>query len=77
LDLVLRCAALLVFCEVKTRSSTRWGSPAEAVDRRRIGRLRSAAAEYLRVVRPTGVVEVRFDVASVVNGRVDVIEAAF
>jgi putative endonuclease len=77
LDLVLRRGSLLVFCEVKARSSTRWGSPLEAVDRRRIRRLRAAAGEYLRTVRPAGIDQVRFDVASVLNGRVEVVQDAF
>jgi putative endonuclease len=77
LDLILRRGPLLVFCEVKARSSTRWGSPLEAVDRRRIRRLRAAAAEYLRTARPVGVDQVRFDVASVLNGRVEVVQDAF
>lgn len=77
LDLVLRRGDLLVFCEVKTRSSTRWGSPLEAVDRRRVRRLRAAAAEYLHQVRPMGVAVVRFDVAAVLNGSVEVAESAF
>jgi putative endonuclease len=77
LDLVARRGALLVVCEVKARSSSRFGSPVEAVDRRRRGRLRAAASEWLRVVRPVGVQEVRFDVAAVVGGRVEVVEGAF
>ncbi len=77
IDLVARRGGLIVFCEVKTRSSTRWGSPLEAVDRRRVQRLRAAAAEYLRTVRPRGVDEVRFDVAAVVGVRVELVEAAF
>src|SRR5690606_29756803 len=77
LDLVLRRGDLLVFCEVKARSSTRWGSPVEAVDHRRVRRLRAAAAEYLRQVRPRGIAAIRFDIAAVLNGRVELTESAF
>lgn len=76
LDLVLRHGDTIVFCEVKTRSSRRFGSPFEAVDRRRIGRLRAAAGEYLRRAAP-GNSAVRFDVAGVIRGVVEVRRGAF
>lgn len=76
LDLVVRRGSTVVFCEVKTRSSTRYGSPFEAVDRRRQGRLRAAATEFLRA-HERGVTRVRFDVAAVVGESVDVIRGAF
>lgn len=77
LDLVVRAGDAVVFCEVKTRSSTRFGSPLEAVGRTRQRRLRSAAAAFLRADPPVGVQTVRFDVAAVVGNRVEVVEAAF
>lgn len=77
LDVVVRDGPILVCCEVKTRSSARFGSPLEAIDRRRIGRLRAAAAVFLRADRPSGIDEVRFDVAAVVGNRIDVVSAAF
>lgn len=76
LDLVVRCGDLVVFCEVKTRSSTRYGSPFEAVDRRRRSRMRAAAREFLRVEQPGGR-GTRFDVAAVLGGSVEVIHGAF
>jgi putative endonuclease len=77
LDIVLRDGPVLVCCEVETRSSARFGSPLEAVDRRRVGRLRAAATAFLRAERPGGIDEVRFDVAAVVGNRVQVVPAAF
>ena len=76
LDLVVTRARLLVVCEVKTRSSVAFGHPAEAVDWRKQARLRRLAAAFLaqNEVRPA---EVRFDVASVIAGEVEIIEAAF
>jgi len=47
IDLVARRGALLVFVEVKSRSSDRHGSPAEAVDRRKQQRLRRGARAWL------------------------------
>ena len=44
LDIVARDGTELVFVEVKTRSSLAFGSPAEAVDRRKAARIRQLAA---------------------------------
>ena len=49
IDLVLRDGEVLVICEVKTRTSTDYGDPLEAVDRRKVDRLRRLAARWLRV----------------------------
>jgi putative endonuclease len=77
LDLVVRRGRELVFCEVKTRASDRFGSPAEAVTRSKQRRIRRLAAAYLASrpsPRPSGV---RFDVACVIGRDVEVIEEAF
>jgi putative endonuclease len=81
LDVVARRDGVLVFCEVKTRSSNAYGVPAEAVTHTKARRIRRLAARWLsegRVRAP----EVRFDVAAVRVRRdappeIDVIEAAF
>jgi putative endonuclease len=76
IDLVATRRRALVVCEVKTRSSTRFGAPAEAVDWRKQRRLRRLAAEFIAAfdLRP---LTVRFDVASVLGSEVQLIEAAF
>jgi putative endonuclease len=80
IDLVARRGATVVFCEVKTRSSDRFGVPVEAVTMTKQRRLRTLAARWL-AAHPTQRGEVRFDVASVTPAgefpAVDVIEAAF
>ena len=76
LDLIVGRGDLVVFSEVKTRSFTSFGWPTEAVDRRRQVRLRSAAAARFRSTR-TRPTEVRFDVLSVLPGRVERLEGAF
>lgn len=48
LDLVARDGDCLVFCEVKTRRSERFGAPVEAVTQRKAARLRRLAAAWLR-----------------------------
>jgi putative endonuclease len=69
----------LVFCEVKTRSSTRFGVPAEAVTPAKRRRLRLLAARFLAAhgSEVAGRRGLRFDVAAVTAGRVEVIAAAF
>lgn len=47
IDLVLQEGDILVFCEVKTRSSAAYGHPLEAVGRDKAARLRRLAAIWL------------------------------
>jgi putative endonuclease len=76
LDLILRRGRTFVFCEVKTRSSDAFGAPVEAITRDKQVRLRHLAARWLEdaPMRPT---EIRFDVASVLAGQIEVLEGAF
>ena len=48
LDLVARDGDCLVFCEVKTRRTERFGSPVEAVHPRKTARLRQLATAWLQ-----------------------------
>ncbi len=75
LDLVLLRDGEIVFCEVKSRRSERFGAAAEAVDRRKQLRIRSLAAQWLKANARRG--RVRFDVATVTGVEVEVIEGAF
>ncbi|MFC4945387.1 YraN family protein [Pseudonocardia sp. GCM10023141] len=65
LDVVATDAHRLVVCEVKTRSSTRYGVPAEAVDGRKAARIRRITQVWLATYRVRWC-EVRFDVLAVV-----------
>jgi putative endonuclease len=78
IDLVARRDRILVFCEVKTRTSDRFGSAAEAVTAAKQRRLRRVAALYLhRRESPSRRDVIRFDVACVNGSEVEVIEQAF
>ena len=69
LDVVARDGATLVVCEVKTRSGTGWGTPAEAVTPVKLARLRRLAGAWLAEhddVRPE---RVRVDVVGVLRSR--------
>lgn len=69
LDLVLRDAdGTLVFCEVKTRAGTGFGSPAEAVGWAKSRKLRALASRWL-AESPAHGAEVRFDVVGIVRRR--------
>ncbi|HTV12671.1 MAG TPA: YraN family protein [Acidimicrobiales bacterium] len=83
-DLVLRDGRLTVFCEVKSRSSLRFGSPGEAVGPLKQLRLRRLAALWFASCSSRGEDRhlpgggpVRFDVACVLGDQVEVLEGAF
>ena len=76
LDLVARRGDLIVFCEVKTRMLTVFGALVEAVTRAKqvclcwlVGWFLELGLEHVWLVR--------FDVASVLDGVVEVVEGAF
>lgn len=77
LDLVVRDGRTFVFCEVKTRTTDAFGVPAEAVTRTKQMRLRRLAAKWLENDAPVRPMDIRFDVASVLGGVVEVLEGAF
>ncbi len=64
IDLVLRDRDVLVICEVKTRTSARFGHPLESVTEQKAARLRRLAARWLaqHSLRPG---EVRLDLVGV------------
>jgi putative endonuclease len=77
LDLVVGRPGLVVFCEVKARTTVAFGSGAEAVTARKQARLRRLAAEWLAATEH-GSVDVRFDVGVVHRGvELEVVEGAF
>ena len=80
IDLIAKQKGVLVFIEVKTRKSGRFGAPAEAVHPAKQTKLRRLADYYLKQNR-LGEVPVRFDVVSIVieqvGHRLEVIQDAF
>lgn len=82
LDLVARDGAILVFVEVKTRSSQDFGRPVSAVDKDKRHVMSRAAVRYLKKIKCSNV-NFRFDVVEVVgncnseNPSINHIENAF
>lgn len=58
IDLIGFCRGGLYFFEVKTRSTDRWGTPAEAINREKLRHIERAAKQFAR--------------AYVINGRLSV-----
>jgi putative endonuclease len=86
LDIVAQDGRTLVFVEVKTRSTTAFGTPAEAVGRVKAARIRQLAVRWLQTERSAGTSSLtwptlRFDVVSVLRGRdgvqIDHVKGAF
>ena len=80
IDIIASRDSVLVICEVKTRATADFGSPASAVDSTKQQRLRRLAAHWLSE-HPNSRVSVRFDVAAVIGPKetvsLEVIESAF
>ena len=64
IDLVFREAKTLVFVEVKTRGSKKFGKPEGAIDKNKISLYKDAAEGYLEQYPSEA--EIRFDVISIV-----------
>ncbi|MFZ2089382.1 MAG: YraN family protein [Desulfobaccales bacterium] len=80
IDLVARHGGALVFIEVKTRTSSRFGAGQDAVHYGKQARLRKLADYYLKQKR-LGEVAVRFDVVGILweegKPQIEVIQGAF
>jgi putative endonuclease len=67
IDIVAQDGETLVFIEVKARSTSSFGSPGEAVDRKKQGKIGRVALYYLseKRIKPSSC---RFDVVVIFNG---------
>ena len=64
---------MIVFCEVKTRTSTAFGHPWEAVSEQKLVRVRRLGNAWL-AQHAVGSVRVRVDLAAVLAGRIEVMQ---
>lgn len=77
IDLIALDGGTLVFVEVKYRSSRAYGTPAEAVDRKK-QRTICRVSDYYRLTHQiTDAQPCRFDVAAVQGGEIRLIQNAF
>ena len=75
--MVVQRGDIVAVCEVKTRSSLAFGTPAEAVGWEKQRRIRRLAVQWLSEQERSGPVQLRFDVAEVIGRELRVIEGAF
>ncbi|MEM7341260.1 MAG: YraN family protein [Actinomycetota bacterium] len=77
IDLVCAHGTTVVFCEVKARSTGRFGAGVDAVDHRKQRRVRSLAVSWL-AQSDVHYLDVRFDVADVDSrGTIDLRQGCF
>nr|WP_122013495.1 YraN family protein [Maliibacterium massiliense] len=69
-DIVARQGDVLAFVEVKTRASTRFGMPQQAVDARKQRRIIAVALQFLQQHPAYAACTVRFDVIACLHGNV-------
>ena len=73
LDIICEKDGKIVFVEVKTRKNTSFGSPEEAITRKKMNHLRQAALIYLNSVEHP-YKEIRFDVITIlIDGNKEII----
>lgn len=77
IDLIARDGSYLVFIEVKYRSHTSAGDPAEAVDKKKQKKIVNTARYYLLTHGYSEETPCRFDVAAVTDSGVRIIKDAF
>lgn len=72
IDLIFREKEILIFVEVKTRSSEAWRRPAAAVNRDKQRKIVATARDYLRLLERSDI-PVRYDIVEVLldEGRVN------
>jgi putative endonuclease len=79
LDVIAQRGGLVVFCEVRARTSASFLSPLASIDAKKVRNVRAAARAWLLVHRLR--VAVRFDAAGVTfevpEGRMEFVEDAF
>ena len=63
IDIICRDGDTVVFVEVKTRASARFGSALAAVDARKRRTLRALAADWLQIAAPQA--QARFDIVTI------------
>lgn len=76
IDIIFQQNDVIVFCEVKMRSTNRYGMPCEFVNYKKQQRICKAALDYSYKNKIVDV-DFRFDIIEVMNGKINHIRNAF
>ena len=76
IDIIAEKGGVIVFVEVKTRLTYKYGEPIEAVDYRKQNKIKKVAEIYL-MIKNKSLSDVRFDVIEVLDNNINHIENAF
>jgi putative endonuclease len=77
IDIIAKQNDCLVFVEVKYRTNTSLGLPEEAVDLRKIRKITRTSMYYMLINRIPEFTPCRFDVVSILNNEIKLIQNAF
>ena len=77
IDIIAKDGNTIVFVEVKTRQSTRFGYPREAVNYYKQQKIRNVAVGYLKFKSLYEKVPIRFDVIDIIGTSITHIKNAF
>ena len=66
-DIIAQKDGLLIFIEVQTRSSTKYGKPSDAIDKKKIRLYKDAVEAYLE--QNPRELDIRFDVINIIIGK--------
>ena len=67
LDIIAQKDGFLIFIEVKTRGSKKFGNPSDSIDKKKISLYKDAVEGYLE--QYPSELEVRFDVVNIIIGK--------
>lgn len=76
IDLIVQKDKLIVFVEVKSASSEKYGHPAERVDQKKVSAITKVARQYL-IEKKIENVDLRFDLVTFLNGKLEHYPNAF
>ena len=81
IDIICRRGNLMVFVEVRSKSTERFGTPEETINRTKVSRIRRTAMEYLREKAAGRPFNMRFDLIAITfqkgQGNIKHIKGAF
>ncbi len=71
IDIIAKIKSTYVFIEVKTRSSLKFGFPREAIDYRKIQKIKNTGISYLKYNNLLDKVSIRFDCIEILGNKLE------